>query len=141
MRIADLLSRECVACDLKVTSKKQLIQEMAQLMVEAGVLGDTKIEARQIIAAAMERERLGSTGVGTGVALPHARIDGLDRVHIQGSNLKPLMTGPLTWLSLYSRLRTLAANICEPLPRSPAVFAKTTCGPDYAPRLMRKAST
>ncbi len=88
MSIANLLSRDCVAIDLKVTSKKQLIQEMAQLILASETLKDSDLELRQIVSAAMERERLGSTGVGSGVALPHARLDGLDKVHIAIARLE-----------------------------------------------------
>ncbi len=81
MRIDDLIGAKSVAVNLKAASKKQLFQDMAKLLVDSGVLGNEKISVRDIVAAAMERERLGTTGVGSGVALPHARIDGADRVH------------------------------------------------------------
>lgn len=68
-------------CDIHVSSKKQLFQEMASKLLELEALADKDIACRDIVAAASERERLGSTGVGSGVALPHARIDGLDRVY------------------------------------------------------------
>jgi len=72
-----LFSVESVSVDLNVTSQKQLFQEMATRLITAH---DFDISGRDIVAAAMERERLGSTGVGNGVALPHARIAGLDQV-------------------------------------------------------------
>lgn len=73
----NLFSLEAVVVDLGVVSQKQLFQDMANRLIEAH---DLKIMSRDIVAAAIERERLGSTGVGNGVALPHARIEGLDRV-------------------------------------------------------------
>lgn len=82
MKLEDILVRDCVAADMKATSKKQLIQEMAQLMVDCGCLSGEDVMARDIVSAAMERERLGTTGVGSGVALPHARIDGLAKIHM-----------------------------------------------------------
>ena len=73
-----LFSAPSVLCDLKPDSPKQLFQQMAQRIIEAhGLEGVT---CRDVVQAASERERLGSTGVGNGVALPHARIDGMDRV-------------------------------------------------------------
>lgn len=72
-----LFTGESVVVDLNVTSQKQLFQEMATRLISAN---DLDISSRDIVVAAMERERLGSTGVGNGVALPHARIEGLDRV-------------------------------------------------------------
>ena len=76
-----LFHADGVLCDLHVSSKKQLFQEMATKLLETEVFKDSDLAIRDIVAAAMERERLGSTGVGTGVALPHARLDGIDRVY------------------------------------------------------------
>jgi len=88
MTLTELLARDCVAVDLKVTSKKQLVQEMADLMVNCGCMGTADVNTRDIVNAAMERERLGSTGVGSGVALPHARIDGLSEVKVAVARLE-----------------------------------------------------
>jgi PTS system nitrogen regulatory IIA component len=76
--MTSLFTPESVTADLSVASQKQLFQDMAKQLIEAH--GLTGIACRDVVAAAVERERLGSTGVGNGVALPHARIDGLDRV-------------------------------------------------------------
>jgi len=73
----NLFSSDTVAVDLNIVSQKQLFQDMANRLISGHSLD---ILPRDIVAAAVERERLGSTGVGNGVALPHARIDGLDRV-------------------------------------------------------------
>ncbi len=54
-------------------SRKQAIHLLCEALSVA-----TKIPARRIEEAVMERERLGSTGVGEGVAIPHARLDGID---------------------------------------------------------------
>ncbi len=75
MNIAGLLSPESVRLVNSVTSKKRLFQELGDIaattcLVESGVAA----------AALQERENLGPTGVGQGVALPHARIDGLTDV-------------------------------------------------------------
>lgn len=80
MTLTDLLNRNCVAVGLKVSSKKQLIQELAEIMAACGCANNDELDARVIVNAALERERLGSTGVGSGVALPHARLDGLEKV-------------------------------------------------------------
>jgi len=72
-----LFSAESVVVDLNVSSQKQLFQDLATRIIAGHQL---EIPCRDIVAAAMERERLGSTGVGNGVALPHARIEGLDHV-------------------------------------------------------------
>ncbi len=58
-----------------VTSKKRLFQDLAE--IASAVYG---LEPSETVNALQERESLGPTGVGHGVALPHARIDGLNRV-------------------------------------------------------------
>lgn len=69
-------------------SKKQLFQLMAEKLEALPAFKDIGVNARDIVHAALERERLGSTGVGNGVALPHARVDGLDRVYAVFSRLE-----------------------------------------------------
>lgn len=73
----ELYASDSVVVGLSVGSQKQLFQDMAQLIIDANGLS---VASRDVVAAAIERERLGSTGVGNGVALPHARIEGIDRV-------------------------------------------------------------
>ena len=80
MKAEALFTSGCVASSLSAGSKKQLLQEMAEMAVACGAIGNSKIKARDIVSAVMERERLGSTGVGSGVAIPHARLEGLDEV-------------------------------------------------------------
>ena len=62
--------------DVRVSSKRQLLSEIA---AAAGAAAD--VAPRQVLAALKEREQLGSTGVGEGVALPHARLEGIDDLH------------------------------------------------------------
>lgn len=80
MKTNTLFTKECISARLHAVSKKQLLQEMAELAVSCGACADTNLKTRDIVSAVMERERLGSTGVGYGVAIPHARLEGLDRV-------------------------------------------------------------
>jgi PTS system nitrogen regulatory IIA component len=75
MTFTDILAPEGVIVDLKVASKKQAFQELAK--VAANLTG---LEARAVFDAILERERLGSTGVGHGVAIPHARLPGLSKI-------------------------------------------------------------
>lgn len=88
MTLDSLFTAESVACDIHATSKKQLFKEMAQMVEATGELKDTDVTVRDIINAIAERERLGSTGVGTGVALPHARLDGISKVHAAFARLE-----------------------------------------------------
>ena len=72
MELKDIVEPEAVLSGLHATSKKHLLQELAQRAED--VLG---VEARTAFEAMLERERLGATGMGRGVAIPHARISGL----------------------------------------------------------------
>lgn len=76
--LSDLLRPEVVLTDLPAMSKKSVLHLLAQTLAPfAGV--DAKLAAEKLA----EREKLGSTGFGHGVAIPHARIEGLD--HIAGA--------------------------------------------------------
>ena len=75
MEIADLLRPEGVFASLKSSSKKQVLQDLSQRAADL-----TGIDERTIFETLLERERLGTTGVGNGVAIPHGRLGGLDRV-------------------------------------------------------------
>ncbi len=70
-----ILKPEAVRVLAGTSSKKRLMQELA--MIAEAVYGVSRAEA---VEALLEREALGPTGVGNGVALPHARIKGLDQV-------------------------------------------------------------
>lgn len=75
MELADLLVPGAVVAGVKVTSKKQLLGSLA---AQAGKL--LGMDERRILEAILERERLGSTGLGGGVAIPHAKLAGLTSV-------------------------------------------------------------
>lgn len=75
MDLHDFLLPQAVTADLRATSKKQLLQ---QLSSRAAAL--TGLEERRILETILERERLGSTGFGGGVAIPHGKIEGLGKV-------------------------------------------------------------
>jgi nitrogen PTS system EIIA component len=75
MEIADLISPRCVVAQLRATNKKQALQELAK---RAAVI--TGIQERMIYDVLIERERLGTTGIGMGIAIPHGRLPGLDKL-------------------------------------------------------------
>ncbi len=71
----DMLVPAAVAAGVAVTSKKQLFQQLGALAAQAyGLSADLVVERLT------ERERLGSTGFGGGIAIPHAKLDGLSGV-------------------------------------------------------------
>ncbi len=75
MEITDLLAPEAVIPHMKAQSKKQLLQDLSQRMAQLSGLPE-----RRIAETLIERERLGSTGMGQGIAIPHGRLAGLDRI-------------------------------------------------------------
>jgi nitrogen PTS system EIIA component len=76
MDIADLITPDSVIATLRVASKKQALQELAR---RAAPLID--MPERQVFEVLVERERLGSTGLGMGIAIPHGKLAGLRRLH------------------------------------------------------------
>ncbi|HMN51801.1 MAG: PTS IIA-like nitrogen regulatory protein PtsN [Xanthobacteraceae bacterium] len=75
MPLSDLLAPNAVFPSLKATNKKQAIQELA---TNAAAL--TGQDEREIFETLLRRERLGSTGVGGGVAIPHGKLPKMDRI-------------------------------------------------------------
>lgn len=75
MEIVDLLAPTAVIASLKVQAKKQLLQELSEYA--AKLVG---LPERRIFETLIERERLGSTGMGQGIAIPHGRMAGLSRI-------------------------------------------------------------
>ena len=69
MNISDLLAPDAILPALKIQSKKQLLQELA-----ARAHAITRLPERRIFETLMEREKLGTTGVGAGIAIPHGRL-------------------------------------------------------------------
>ncbi|MCH7931193.1 MAG: PTS IIA-like nitrogen regulatory protein PtsN [Proteobacteria bacterium] len=76
MEITDLVSIEGVVADLKATSKKQALQDLAHRAASV-----TGLHERAIFDTLLERERLGTTGVGLGIAIPHGKMADLDRLY------------------------------------------------------------
>lgn len=76
MEIGDLITPSSVIANLRVAAKKQALQEIARRM--APLAGRHE---QSIFEALLERERLGTTGIGAGTAVPHARLPGLVRLH------------------------------------------------------------
>jgi nitrogen PTS system EIIA component len=75
MDLADLITPEAIYPSLKAKNKKQALQELAQ---RAAVL--TGVDGREIFDTLLQRERLGSTGIGRGIAVPHGRVAALHNI-------------------------------------------------------------
>lgn len=73
--LSDILSADAVEAALPVTSRKSLFQQLGAAGARLTGMGQ-----RHIVAAISERERMGSTGFGGGIAIPHGKLAGLDRI-------------------------------------------------------------
>ena len=76
MEMHQLLSPDGVIASLKATSKKQALQELAARAARL-----TGVHERTILDTLLERERLGTTGVGHGIAIPHGKLAGLPQLY------------------------------------------------------------
>jgi len=84
MELAELIAPKGVIPDMRASSKKQALLEVAQRAAHL-----TGLHERTIFDALLERERLGSTGVGNGIAIPHAKLPGLARLQGLFARLDP----------------------------------------------------
>jgi PTS system nitrogen regulatory IIA component len=73
--LSELVAPGAVLLDLKAGSKRQVLRALAERVAEAHGL-----ETGHVLEALLEREKLGTTGIGEGLAIPHAKLPGLDRL-------------------------------------------------------------
>lgn len=78
MRLADILEEDQIIADLKATEKRELLDEMVTHMASTSA----GLNRERVLEALLEREKLGSTGIGHGVAIPHGKIKGLDEIKV-----------------------------------------------------------
>lgn len=76
MKITDILSPEMVLPELKATTKPEVLRELAGYIAAK----HPEIDAEAMAAVLAERERLGSTAIGDGIAIPHGKLAGVDRI-------------------------------------------------------------
>jgi fructose-specific phosphotransferase system IIA component len=69
MRIAEILDFEAIEIDYQIDNKEQLLENLVQVLGKSGKINDTEQALRDVL----EREEIMSTGVGKGIALPHAK--------------------------------------------------------------------
>ncbi|MDA4846320.1 PTS IIA-like nitrogen regulatory protein PtsN [Hoeflea poritis] len=75
MSLADLIVQDAVLPALKVNSKKQLLQELSAKAAQV-----TGLSEREVFDVILQRERLGSTGVGNGIAIPHGKLTSINNI-------------------------------------------------------------
>ncbi|WP_026375888.1 PTS IIA-like nitrogen regulatory protein PtsN [Aestuariibacter salexigens] len=76
MEIKDILSPDCAHCAVEGSSKKRILETISLIASEH----QPDIEQATVLASLMNREKMGSTGIGNGIALPHGRLQGLKDV-------------------------------------------------------------
>ena len=76
MKILDILDEEAIITELKSKSKKEAIEEMAVVAAK----NDDSINIETLVEVLIEREKLGSTGIGDGVAIPHGKLSSIENV-------------------------------------------------------------
>ncbi len=122
MELSDILGVEAVRSPVKATSKKRLLQDLADMAEQV-----YQLPAETAYKSLMEREALGPTGVGRGVAIPHARFVGVPSV-----------------VGLFARLEKPVDF--ESIDRQPvdlvfALFAPEAAGADHLKALARVSRT
>ncbi|MBI2717936.1 MAG: PTS IIA-like nitrogen regulatory protein PtsN [Rhizobiales bacterium] len=76
MTLDHIIDAQSVLANLKVQNKKQLLQELSQALAKR-----LAVDYRLVFETLMTREKLGSTGIGQGIAIPHGKMATLNRVH------------------------------------------------------------
>ena len=74
MKLSELLEENSIIPDLKAKDKKGVLEELAEAMA----LQKPSIDKGSLVKVLLERERLGSTGIGDGVAIPHGKFHGIE---------------------------------------------------------------
>ncbi len=110
MALEALFHPQCVAIDLHAGSKKQLLGELTQLAKLCPSVAQTALTPRDLLSAVMDRERLGTTGIGSGVAIPHARIEGLTQMSAAFARLET----PIDYEAVDDRPVDLAVMLLAP---------------------------
>ena len=76
MRLGEILKESTVICDIKGGTKKKVVALLASRLKTAGLINDID----PVVRVVMERESLGSTGIGDGVAIPHGKLGGSGQI-------------------------------------------------------------
>jgi nitrogen PTS system EIIA component len=78
MKISDFLCPKAITADLKSSTKKEIIEELVDLLIKAGAI-DKKMRSK-LIEILLAREALGSTAIGQGIAIPHGKCDNVAKL-------------------------------------------------------------
>ncbi len=76
MKIAEILQEQCVVADIRGKTKKEIITELVETLAKARLVKDVE----PVVNVVMDREKLGSTGIGNGVAVPHGKLKSINNI-------------------------------------------------------------
>ena len=76
MKIAEILQEQCVVADIRGKTKKEIITELVETLAKAHLVKDVE----PVVNVVMDREKLGSTGIGNGVAVPHGKLKNINNI-------------------------------------------------------------
>jgi len=138
MKILDILPKSAIIPELEGRSKRQVLEEL----IEAILRAKPELDRQRLMAVLLERERLGSTGIGDGIAIPHGKLKDLDQLMLSfgKSNLgvdfesmdgKPvhllfLLVAPENCTGIHLRALARIARLLKPAPmRNRLIGVKT----------------
>ena len=76
MKILDILNKDCIIPELHSRTKKEVLEELTKALSNC----KANLDREALVEVLLERERLGSTGIGDGIAIPHGKIQDLDEL-------------------------------------------------------------
>ena len=76
MKILDILNKDCIIPELRSRTKKEVLEELTEALSNC----KANLNKEALVEVLLERERLGSTGIGDGIAIPHGKIQDLDEL-------------------------------------------------------------
>ncbi len=76
MKLQDILSQDCTFCAVPAASKKRILEQISAIAATK----ISELNQQELLASLMQREKLGSTGIGNGIAIPHGRLDKSNQV-------------------------------------------------------------
>src|SRR3990172_1259585 len=85
MKILELLDRTCISANLKAANKQEALEELAGILAP----GPDGVKLETVVEVLLDRERLGSTGIGDNIAIPHGKLANLSKLRLAfGRSLK-----------------------------------------------------
>ncbi|UZP68254.1 PTS sugar transporter subunit IIA [Desulfovibrio mangrovi] len=76
MKLGDYLDKEMILPELTASTKEEVLAELVAAVVKA----NPNLDSERVLAVLKERESLGTTGIGDGIAIPHGKLDTLDKI-------------------------------------------------------------